>query len=268
MKRILSLILVIFSVLLFVSCDSSDYKNNDYPGAAEGGYENENVDLSSTASNDRKIIITAEYTVECLDFTQIAADLNEITAQLGGYSESSRVSQNSATLVLKIPSSEYEGFGTRLSGMGTVVSHVQSGRDVTLEYIDIEAKIDALKAERARITALMQEAKNVNEVIEVSKRLTEIQKELDSLESRLNYLKNATDYATVTVYLRQKAGHEKDNVPFGEQIKEAWVVMGKTFVKVCQFFTLALIYMLPYIVLLVVVVLVIIYISKRRKNKK
>ena len=65
--------------------------------------------------------------------------------------------------------------------------------DVTEEYLDTEARLNVMQSTENRFVELLSETKNVEETIQVEKELMRIRGDIDSFQSRLNYLDKTTD---------------------------------------------------------------------------
>ena len=75
--------------------------------------------------------------------------------------------------------------------------------DVTLNYVDMESRIEALKIEKKSLEKLLGEAKNLTDLFSIQERLTEVIYEIESYESQLRTYDNLIDYTTVTIYISE-----------------------------------------------------------------
>jgi len=81
------------------------------------------------------------------------------------------------------------------------VSYSSSGRDVTEEYIDLEARLRNLRRQEERLLEILDRAESVKDVLEVERELGRVRGEIERLEGRLRYLSNRVEFATITVEL-------------------------------------------------------------------
>jgi hypothetical protein len=154
-----------------------------------------------------ELILLVEDTDNAIDGTaQIAADT-------GGYILSSRVwyqdwlreSYKYATITLSVPSDQFESAMRRLRGLAVqVVDENASGQDVTDEYVDLQSRLENLTATRDRIRTFLDQAKTVEEALQVNDELKRVEEEIELVQGRMNYLFDRATYSTITVQLNPK----------------------------------------------------------------
>ncbi|RLC67653.1 MAG: DUF4349 domain-containing protein, partial [Chloroflexi bacterium] len=76
-----------------------------------------------------------------------------------------------------------------------------SGQDVTDEYIDLQSRLDNLKATRDRIREFLDQAKTVEESLRVNEELAAIEEQIEQVQGRMNYLFDRAAYSTITVQI-------------------------------------------------------------------
>ncbi|MBR5519478.1 MAG: DUF4349 domain-containing protein, partial [Clostridia bacterium] len=160
----------------------------------------------------QKMIYTANYQIQTLAFDDSVEALNALTAELGGYVENSRVSGSAsgnyyetrrASYTLRIPAANLQLFLDRVGSVGTVVSESLTGRDVTLEYVDTESRLNALRAQEARIIELLADATDLQYVLEIERELSDIRYQIESYTSQLKQLDSRISYSTVEISLQE-----------------------------------------------------------------
>ena len=166
--------------------------------------------ISQTTMPDNlnlKLIWRANVSMETLEFDQSVQQVTDLVNELGGFIESSSSSGGSdaqgnyinkyASLTIRIPSDKLNGFIGSLNDCGTITHQNLSSENISLEYADTEARKEALEAEYDRLIELMAEAENVDAVIAIEARLSEVRLQLDSLSSQLRTYDNLVDYSTI-----------------------------------------------------------------------
>ena len=203
MKKLFSCLLVILLLVSLVSCGAA-------MDAENGGFKNNSSASGESIGNDlaeRKIIRRVNVSMETRDFDQMQTNLYDAIGAAGGYSENvneySHSGYRRATYVIRIPSANLEAFLTSLSSLGNVLSRNESMEDVTLAYVDTESRIKALKAEETALIEMMEKAEDLNSLLSIRSRLTEVRYQLDSYESQLRKYDNLIDYSTVTVNVNE-----------------------------------------------------------------
>jgi len=285
MKRYLSLFAILLLIGLLCGCSSEAFEEkSDSYAMTEAPYYGASVSIdaesasSSTVSSDRKLIKTVNMSVETEQFDATLSDLHERTEACGGYVELSDMSKRSAdslrsaTYTLRIPSQQAKDFTDHLSGSTNVLTRSETQEDITLQYVDTESEITALRVEQERLLELLEVAADLSEILEIETRLTENRYRLEKAEAQLRTYDNQVTYATihlniyeVEVYTptEEKGFWEKLGDGFLSSINGVW-----QFIKTLFY---AFIVALPYLVLLgfvagVVLAIVFFFLRKRRKK--
>jgi hypothetical protein len=159
----------------------------------------------------RKVIRSAELTLEVDSPAKTQAELTTIAEQAGGYVASSerevdgdegeqRVSRVSA--VLRVPSERLAATLTRLKHLGRGAESERLGsEDVSDEYIDLTARIANQKRLEATLAGLLTQASSVDAALQVHKELSNVRTEIDRMEGRRQFLERETDFAKISVTL-------------------------------------------------------------------
>ena len=238
--------------------ENEDYKNEGEI-AAEEGITSENG-LDGQVAAGRKLIRTAE---------------------LGGYIENSSVSGHSyyynntryASYTIRIPTAELNQFVDVVSEIGNVTQKNESVEDVTLQYVDVESRKKALETEQERLMELLSSAENMEDLLAIESKLSEVRYELENYGSQLRMLDNQIDYSTVNVDVDEvERITETGEKSFFAEIKDRF---GDSLYQVgrgIRSFVIGFLGSLPiifvWVVIAAVVVIVVRSIRKKRKKKK
>ncbi|MCX6682048.1 MAG: DUF4349 domain-containing protein [Methanoregula sp.] len=167
---------------------------------------------------ETKIIKTAQVTIEVKDVTASADALKALAVQKSGYLSSSNIQKGynnrlSATVIIRIPQSEFEGVMENVKSVGTVKSVSTQGEDVTEEYVDLVARKTAYQNQLEAYNRIMAKGDKVEDILKIQQQIERVQVELDRIEGRMRYLNNRIDLSTITVNLQEpepvggEAGH-------------------------------------------------------------
>ena len=63
----------------------------------------------------------------------------------------------------------------------------------------MQSQLDNLIATRDRIRTFLEQAKTVEESLQVNQELAEIERQIEEIQGRMNYLKDRSAYSTITV---------------------------------------------------------------------
>ena len=120
-----------------------------------------------------------------------------------------------ARLVLRVPSADFEAVVAELEKVATLTGSTSSTDDVTTRVIDNRARIRAQEGSLRRIEALLAEADDLRQVIAIESELTRRQAELDSLKKQRAWLADQTSLSTVTVHLERPDAQAEDDEEAG-----------------------------------------------------
>lgn len=249
----------------------------DEPAVPATGAE---ADISEVPEDyERKLIKNGSLDLETTEFDALISELEASVSTYGGYiqNSSSRGSSDSgdryANYTVRIPASRYETFMNAVGDMGTVVSSNEYVDDVTLEYIDVEARLSALTAERDSFMKLMERAETVDEILQIQSYLTDVNYQIESYTSRLNSLKNQVSYSTINISVdevRRVTPAAPKTV--GERISQRLENSLYNIKEGAKDFFVGFVGSLPYLaiyaVVIVIIVVVITAVVKSRRRKK
>ena len=106
-----------------------------------------------------------------------------------------------AEVTVRVPRDRYATMVERFAGLGTVVARESSSDDLTQDYVDTGSRLRHAQLVEARLVALLDEAKTVNQALAVQARLDDVQLRIETDRGRLDNLTRVTDYATIAVRL-------------------------------------------------------------------
>ncbi len=193
-------------------------KNAAY-ATEEAVYEEESYDAAGGETesvgelqDNRKLIKNVNMNVETEEFDKLLVNVENKITSLGGYSQYKDIGGNSyysesgnryASITARIPTERLEAFVDAVSEQSNVTSKNESIDDVTLQYVDIEAHRDSLRIERDRLNELLDQAQDLETIIGLEARLTEVRYQLESYESQLRSMDNQVEYSTVYLYIAE-----------------------------------------------------------------
>lgn len=123
-----------------------------------------------------------------------------------GYMVSSNVSNPqdapTATIVIRIPSDKLESALNYFHSLSVkVVSENLSGRDVTDQYVDIDARLKTLEATKERFESILTQATKIEDITNLTQRILNVQNQIDAYKGRQESLKQNAQLAKLTIYL-------------------------------------------------------------------
>lgn len=179
----------------------------------------------------QRVVRTADLSLEAAFPDDVRAKAGALAQAKGGFvvsSETNRMREGEsgervvANSVLRVPAPEFEGVLAGLRALGTRVGGEKvTGQDVTEEYVDLEARVQAERAVEEQYLAVLKEARAIPDVLAVQQKLGEIRTEIERAEGRRRYLENQTNLATITVHVVQRLDALERGPGFGSAVREA-----------------------------------------------
>ena len=297
MKKRIGL-LSLCALLMFTGCGASGDTNKtaafEAPqyasGTTDGVYFSEDYEYaeeyksadngSSTAGSEsvrdgRKLIRTADLSVETLEFDKLLSYVRNRTDELGGYIENMNVNNGSgyssyssqssgyrrdrsANLTLRIPKKNLDDFLGEVAENSNVTSRSEQERDVTTDYVDLESHKKVLLAEQERLMTFLEQAETIEDMMSIESRLSDIRYQLESMESMLRTYDSQIEYSTVTLYISEVV----ELTPVVEEEQTVWERISEGFLRslrnigrgLKEFFV-AFVIALPYLVITLLIVL-------------
>ena len=78
-----------------------------------------------------------------------------------------------------------------------------SAEDVTLQYVDVEARIKAKQAVRQKYLELLTKTSKVSEILAIEAELQKVQEELESVQAQMKALQQQVNYSTINLTMYQ-----------------------------------------------------------------
>lgn len=165
---------------------------------------------------ERKIIRDATITLEVEEPTKATERITSIAAARGGYvvsSESRRVSGGRKgksyevfTVQFRVPAAQFDAALTDVRATaGEVTAEKVSGKDVTEEYIDLEARLRTQRALEAQLLDIMKTAHAVSDAMSVQRELANVRGDIERIEGRKRFLESQSSLSTINVTLQPPA---------------------------------------------------------------
>jgi hypothetical protein len=178
--------------------------------AAESGGSG---DASSVQSIDsRALVRTGRIELEVTDFERTERNLTRLVESRDGFVSDTQQQQRRVgertyligEMTLRVPNERFAETFADVQEEGEVIQSSTSTEDVTEQLVDIEARLNNLRAQRDRLRGLYEDANDTDAVLQVERRLSEVQTEIERLEARKQALERRVAYSTITVEIREE----------------------------------------------------------------
>ena len=202
--------------------------------------------------SELKLIYQAKITVETEDYNKYVEELQMKIGEYGGYisssSENTTETLKKGVLTIRVPSEKFNDMKAATALNGVVVNSSHEVIDVTENYTDIEGRLEALKAERDALNAMLAKAENVSTMLQIRSEINDLNIEIETYQRQLNKYDSQIAYSTITLTVKQNIDNDEG---FGIVI-----------------FVLILFFLPETVLLIGIITFVIIFITKKKAKKK
>lgn len=276
MKKVITLfICIIFIITAFAGC-ASPLENGSY----DDSYEEESVeaDLAEDISDvetttSRKLIKEISLDIETKDYDNYIESLRNTVTANGGYIETSNESNHSEfrsfTATIRIPVEKTESVTEFATNNATVKSRSENVRDVTEQYVDVEARIKVYRAEEESLVQIMKEADNVTDLLSVKQSLADVRAKIESYTAQLKSLENKTAYSTIEITVDEVEREVESEGYWSEiwnNIIKGFENVGKLITVLFAIFLSAIPYFIVIAIIVVAIFVILHYCQKRKKK--
>ncbi|MCI9440208.1 MAG: DUF4349 domain-containing protein [Ruminococcus sp.] len=231
-------------------------------------------EVSEKDLSKRKLIKTVSLSMETKTFDALKKQMEESVSSFGGYIENSSYDAPQGGqqyryyyLCVRIPADQLDTFVGKAGEMGTITNKSESVEDVTLDYVDKTAYKESLQTEYERVTKLLEQAEDLDQILALESKLSELRYEINSYESQLRTYDNRIDYGTVHIYISEVEYEQETSDTVGSRISNGF---RNSLFSVRDFFVNAFVFLvsnLPVILLLIVIAGIVVFTGKKAKGR-
>jgi hypothetical protein len=236
--------------------------------------------IVSTISAEH-IIYHASASIHTAEFDDTIERVHKLTDQHRGFIGSSHMGGSywqqrhgdsfwgrNADFSIRVPADAYRAMTEALNTLGTVVSLSTSATNVSAEHADIASRLASLRVQEERILALMEDAIQLSDLLELEARLGELIWQIERLTADQTHLNNQIAYSTVHLWITEVEDEEIS-------LREHGSNLGNTFTRSIQTMgtfglTLLTVFtaILPWTLLAGAIAMPVLLIVRRVKGKK
>ena len=159
-------------------------------------------------------------------FEPAMAHLTDLAAGSGGFVAATQASEAGSSpagsVTLRVPEPSFEAVLNQVRALGKVDSVSTQGQDVTAQYVDLQARIDALEAARQRHLAILAKASAIGDILAVQQQIDGLQSQLEQFQGQQKVLDDQTRYGTLTVAVAESGGRGPALPPARSAWGRAW----------------------------------------------
>lgn len=269
----------LFLFLLFFSCGDSPNNSEDFLPldmnksahrvSKKIAYTDEVVNSESTSLKDQKIIKSGGLEFESSDLEETQKKIVRLVRFYQGTIQNDNIGKGHnrvyRTITARIPVAHFHPFIDSISiGVSYFDRRDISQKDVTEEFVDIEARLKAKRSLENRYLELLTKAKNVKEMLEIERELSNIREEIEARQGRLQYIENQALMSTITIEFYKLTAETGVTQSYGQKminsLKGGW--------NGISVFLLGVLYLWPFILLALIITFVVRRYLKKKSLKR
>jgi len=157
---------------------------------------------------DRLVVQESNLSLMVKEVAEVQKEIIQKSESLGGYLVSSFLSHPeekesaSGTVTVRVPQEKFQEALNAFRGLAVkLVEERLSGQDVTDEYVDLEARLATLLQTKGKLEVIMAKAEKIPDILQIQRELTNLQRQIDSLKGRQQFLEKNAQLVRITVYL-------------------------------------------------------------------
>jgi len=184
------------------------------------------------------VIRTGTFSLEVDDVDASLTKLTSVVKSQGGYvSGSYRYTDTSTpylTVTFRVPAASFDAAVLALRAEGTVLSEQISTYEVTMQLVDLEARLRNLRASETALLELMSRATTVSDVLAVQTQLTSVRSDIESYDAQRASLADQVAMTTVSVTISpigSSIGNATNGFDLGREVARAvanLIAVGRT----------------------------------------
>ena len=222
-----------------------------------------------------KIIRTASYTLNTMQFEQDLEAVKALAVKYNGWVEYAGVSGDKtqgdmrfANLTLRIPTQSLDSFQGGVVSIGRVTDSNVSATDVSESYSDTQMRLQTQKDKMERLRALMNTTGELADLLAVENEIANTQYQIDSYESTLRGMDSRINFTSIQVYLQEETAKDAASVKalsLGERILQG---LKATWQAICEFTQDLAVFLVMILPVVIPAALILFIVLKARKHHK
>lgn len=260
----------------------------EVPASGEGSADSfmGGADLSAEVNNailnERKMIRSANVTVEVENFDEAYGKINTIILGIGFIQETNINTEKvtvdkkqklikRGSIVIRVDKNRFDTVLNNIKGIGDVYNWNIGGQDVTDKYIDVESRLRLLKLEEEKLVSYIDKLTDLDKIFKMESQLTDIRQQIESLTVNLKKMSDLVELSTININMNEKYPGQiiepAKEKTYGERLLDNLTGSLKGVVNFFGELLIILVAALPVLILLGIVVLIAIYIYRRIPKK-
>ena len=239
--------------------------------------ENQTQNLDTMTLLEEKLVYYCDLDIETLDYAGTMSTIKNTIKKYNGVIQSENESDDSYHwyyedyrktggtlhnyLQVRIPSEKYDSFLSELDGIGKIISKSTSVDNISQQYYDTTTQIEALQIQEKNLLAMLEKCETIEDMITVQDRLSEVQYELNSLQTTRRYMDVDVAYSYVNINVSEVLEYHYESEPvktntFIDRLQNTLKSTGTGFLSFMEGLLFIVIRLMPYLLIAAVICLI------------
>ncbi|WP_299890064.1 DUF4349 domain-containing protein [uncultured Lacinutrix sp.] len=225
LKTVFKILVITLSVFIF-GCKNDSYKESVMANEVDISENFETISAEQTIAKfateqtnvplDLKIIKSATARYQVKNVKQATNKIKIVAREYGAYISDLRFQNDlyrkENRFTIKVPQKHFDKVMDSVNVIADFVEYENiTTKDVTEEYLDIEARLKTKLEVKARYELILRKnAETVEDILKTEDKLRIIQEEIESAQGRLKYLTNKVAYSTIQIDLYESVDYKEE----------------------------------------------------------
>jgi hypothetical protein len=143
--------------------------------------------------------------MSCSTPQQTAAGVVALAYTVGGYVAYQSTTRDSAYVVIRVPSANYQSVLTQVEAMGNVSSLVSNSNDVSVQYTNLTASLASYLTEQSALIRLLNQSVTINSTLAIENQIQGVDQQVNEIQSQILQTKTLIAFATIDVTISKTA---------------------------------------------------------------
>ncbi len=166
----------------------------------------EPISVPPFSQADRLVITNSSLSLLVKDVAQSMEQIRQGAEGLGGFLVDSSLNAPEGTdtgsIAVRVPVEKLSEALAAFRGLAVRVTSEQvTGQDVTDQFVDLTARLAVLEKTKAKFELILDEARTVQESLEVQRELVNLQYQIDAVKGQQKYLDESAKTVRITAFL-------------------------------------------------------------------
>lgn len=108
-----------------------------------------------------------------------------------------------ANVTLRVPADRLDAIVDELPALGEVLNQNASSSDVTVQFIDLSARLKNLKAEEDRLREFLERAEKIDDLLAVQRELSRVRGEVEAMQAQVDHIEREAARSTLTISMSE-----------------------------------------------------------------